>query len=156
MVSLGRRLISQATTAGAKKCFYDFTVKDIDGSALKLDQFRGQVVVAVNVASKCGFTDVSYKQLSELLDRYYDQGLRVVLFPCNQFANQESGDACSIKSLGGSYNRRFIMTDKVDVNGANADPVWEWMKQEQKGFLFSAIKWNFTKVNAVFMALVLD
>ena len=100
----------------------------------------------VNVASKCGLTENNYKQLSDLFDKYYDQGLRMILFPSNQFMNQESGDACQIRSFGSKFNEKFVMTEKVDVNGSNVHPVWKWLKEEAPGgFLSNAIKWNFTK-----------
>lgn len=99
----------------------------------------------MNVASKCGYTGSNYRELSQLLDKYYDKGLRVLLFPCNQFMNQESGDACSIKAMSDGYNPRFIMTEKIKVNGSDAHPIYKWMKEKASGFLVNAIKWNFSK-----------
>lgn len=98
-----------------------------------------------NVATKCGYTGDNYKQMSELLNKYYDQGLRVLLFPCNQFNNQESGDSCAITAFASGYNPKFIMTEKVKVNGSEAHPVFAWMKKKAGGFLIDAVKWNFTK-----------
>lgn len=98
-----------------------------------------------NVASKCGFADDSYKGFSTLIDRYYDQGLRVLLFPCNQFGSQEPGDSCSIKAYSENYNKRFIQTEKIEVNGSGEHPIFAWLKKVAPGFLLDRIKWNYTK-----------
>ncbi len=131
--------------SSTEKLFYNFEVPGIDGKPLDLSQFKDKVVIACNVASKCGYAGSNYKQLSELLDKYYDRGLRVVLFPCNQFGGQEPGEACSIRSMADGYNPKFIMADKVKVNGHDALPLYQWMKKQAGGFLIDAIKWNFTK-----------
>jgi glutathione peroxidase len=83
--------------------------------------------------------------MSELLNKYYDQGLRVLLFPCNQFMAQESGDSCAISATASGYNPKFIMTEKVHVNGSHTHPMFAWMKKQASGFLVNAVKWNFTK-----------
>lgn len=101
----------------------------------------------MNAASYCGFTKSNYSGLSKLLDEYYERGLRVLLFPCNQFANQERDDPATIKAFADNYDKRFILAEKVNVNGSEAHPLWTWLKEQQHGFLIDAIKWNFTKVS---------
>lgn len=102
-------------------------------------------MIAVNVATKCGYTANNYAQLGELLDKYYDQGLRVLLFPCNQFAGQEAGEACTIAEANQQRNARFVTTEKVQVNGSGAHPIFKWLKEGASGFLVDAVKWNYTK-----------
>ncbi|PJF20114.1 Glutathione peroxidase [Paramicrosporidium saccamoebae] len=128
------------------KTFYDFSARDILGSQqLDFSQFRGQVVIVVNAATYCGYTKSNYSGLSELLDKYYDKGLRVMMFPCNQFMNQEKDEAEKIKAFAEQYDKRFILAEKVDVNGSDAHPLWKFLKDKCPGFLVDAIKWNFTK-----------
>ncbi|GAC1622677.1 MAG: glutathione peroxidase [Nevskia sp.] len=125
---------------------YDFDAKTIDGSSTKLDQYKGKVLLIVNVASKCGFTP-QYKGLEELYRQYKDRGLVVLGFPCDQFGHQEPGDENEIKSFCSlTYDVSFPMFAKIDVNGANAHPLYKFLKSEEKGILGSeGIKWNFTK-----------
>jgi glutathione peroxidase-family protein len=132
--------------ASTKKTFYDFTARDILGQRdLDFTQFRNQVVIVVNAASYCSLTKTSYTGLSTLLDKYYSRGLRVLLFPCNQFMNQERDGAEQIKSFAEQYDKRFIIAEKINVNGGDAHPLWQWLKESCPGFLIDAIKWNFTK-----------
>lgn len=112
---------------------------------IRMSDFRGLVVMCVNVASQCGFTDVNYKQLTDLAERYYDRGLRVVLFPCNQFKGQEPGTEAEVCQFAGGYSSKFITTAKVNVNGKDAHPLWLYLQKKCGGFLFNRIKWNFTK-----------
>ena len=125
---------------------YDFTATDIDGSTRPLDQFRGKVLLIVNVASQCGFTP-QYAGLEKLARDYGSRGLVVLGFPCDQFGHQEPGDEAEIKDFCSlRYDVTFPMFSKVDVNGSNAHPLWTWLKDEKGGFLgIDAIKWNFTK-----------
>ena len=125
---------------------YDFTATDIDGSTRPLDQFRGKVLLIVNVASQCGFTP-QYAGLEKLAREYGPRGLVVLGFPCDQFGHQEPGDEAEIKDFCSlRYDVTFPMFSKVDVNGSNAHPLWTWLKDEKGGFLgIDAIKWNFTK-----------
>ena len=125
---------------------YDFTATDIDGSTRPLDQFRGKVLLIVNVASQCGFTP-QYAGLEKLAREYGSRGLVVLGFPCDQFGHQEPGDEAEIKDFCSlRYDVTFPMFSKVDVNGSNAHPLWTWLKDEKGGFLgIDAIKWNFTK-----------
>ena len=124
---------------------YDFTAATLDGASLKLDAFRGKVLLIVNTASKCGFTP-QYAGLEALQRKYADQGFAVLGFPCDQFGHQEPGDAAEIASFCSTkYEVSFPMFAKVEVNGAKAHPLWAWLKSEKTGFLGGAIKWNFTK-----------
>ncbi|MGB1562292.1 MAG: glutathione peroxidase [Sinimarinibacterium flocculans] len=125
---------------------YEFEAKTIDGQAQKLDSYAGKVLLVVNVASKCGFTP-QYKGLEALWRKYKDQGLVVLGFPCDQFGHQEPGDENEIKNFCSlSYDVSFPMFAKIDVNGANAHPLYRHLKHEAPGLLGSeAIKWNFTK-----------
>lgn len=125
---------------------YDFTARDIDGRDVPLERYRGQVLLVVNTASQCGFTK-QYAGLEKLYEDLGDRGFSVLGFPCNQFGGQEPGDAAEIASFCTlNYGVRFPMFAKIDVNGANAHPLYRWLKGEAKGLLGSeAIKWNFTK-----------
>ena len=125
---------------------YDFTATDIDGQPRTLDEYRGKVLLVVNVASKCGFTP-QYKGLEKLWRDYGPRGLVVLGFPCDQFGHQEPGDEAEIKDFCSlTYDVTFPMYAKVDVNGDGAHPLWKWLKDEKGGFLgIDAIKWNFTK-----------
>ena len=98
----------------------------------------------MNVASSCGFTKTNYNQLNELYSKYKDQGLKVLAFPSNQFA-QETGCEVDIKEFIKKNNVEFDVFNKVKVNGNDADPLFKYLKKEQGGFLVDAIKWNFTK-----------
>lgn len=125
---------------------YDFEAMALDGSVQALSQWRGKVLLVVNVASKCGFTP-QYAGLQALWQAYRERGLVVLGFPCNQFGAQEPGNADAIREFCTlDYGVDFPMFAKVDVNGSNAHPLWQWMKQQKSGLLgIGAIKWNFTK-----------
>ncbi len=125
---------------------YDFSAQDIRGNAVGLSSYRGKVLLIVNTASKCGLTP-QYKGLQELYEKYREQGLEVLGFPCNQFAHQEPGDASDISEFCEiSYGVDFPLFDKVDVNGGGAHPLYKHLKEAAPGLLGSkAIKWNFTK-----------
>lgn len=129
-----------------KKSFFDFTVKDDKKQDFNLSQFKGKPVLVVNVASKCGFTP-QYKGLEELYQQFKDQGLVILGFPCNQFGSQEPGSNEEIQSFCQmNYGVSFPVLDKVDVNGENTAPVYEFLKSEAPGiFGTEVIKWNFTK-----------
>ena len=126
--------------------FYDFSAVSIDGENISMSAFKGKVILVVNVASKCGFTP-QYKGLEELYQSYRDRGFIVLGFPCNQFGGQEPGTSEDIKQFCSlTYPVSFPMFAKVEVNGANAHPLFNFLKQEQTGVLGTeAIKWNFTK-----------
>ena len=128
------------------KIFHDFKVKDASNNETSLDKYKGQVVLAINVASKCGFTP-QYKGLEELYREYKNQGFTAIGFPCNQFGAQEPGNNEEIQQFCSlTYDVTFPVMAKVDVNGKDTAPVYEWMKASAPGILGTeAIKWNFTK-----------
>ena len=125
---------------------YDFTVTDIDGNERRLDAWKDKTLLIVNVASKCGFTP-QYAGLEALYEKFQEQGFAVLGFPCDQFGHQEPGDEAEIKNFCAlTYDVKFPMFAKIDVNGANTHPLYKYLKHEAKGLLGSeAIKWNFTK-----------
>ncbi|RRH88960.1 glutathione peroxidase [Variovorax beijingensis] len=125
---------------------YDFEANRIDGQNVKLSDFRGKVLLIVNTASQCGFTP-QFAGLEELHEKYASQGLVVLGFPSNQFGSQDPG---SNEEIGAfcttNYGVSFPMMEKIDVNGSNAAPLYQWLTKEKPGLLGStAIKWNFTK-----------
>lgn len=124
----------------------DFTVKAADGAAVDMSTFAGRVLLIVNTASKCGFTP-QYEGLEALHRRYEGRGLTVLGFPCNQFGAQEPGDATEIANFCSlTYDVSFPVMAKIDVNGDDADPLFQWLKAQAPGLLGTkAIKWNFTK-----------
>ena len=128
------------------KTAFDFEALALDGTSCALEQWRGKVLLIVNVASKCGFTP-QYAGLEALWREYADQGLVVLGFPCDQFGHQEPGDADEIRDFCSlTYDVSFPMFAKIDVNGGMAHPLWKWLKDEKGGLLgIDAIKWNFTK-----------
>lgn len=124
---------------------HDFTATALDGTEVDLADHRGKAVLVVNTASKCGFTP-QYAGLEELHQRYGEDGLVVLGFPCNQFMNQEPGDETEIAEFCSlNYGVSFPMFAKVDVNGDEAHPLWRWLRSEKSGLLGDRIKWNFTK-----------
>jgi glutathione peroxidase len=125
---------------------YGFSVKNIKGETVSLELFRGQVLLIVNVASRCGFTP-QYKGLQELQNRYKGKGFSVLGFPCNQFGAQEPGDEKEIEKFCSlNYQIDFPMFAKIDVNGSAAHPLYQHLKSSEPGvFGTEAIKWNFTK-----------
>jgi len=124
---------------------YDFTARSLAGEEVPLRQFEGQVLLIVNTASACGFTP-QYKGLEELYRALSPRGFSVLGFPCNQFGNQEPGDASQIERFCESnYQISFPMFAKIEVNGGNAHPLYQYLKQAKSGLLGSSIKWNFTK-----------
>ena len=125
---------------------FNISVKDIDMNLVDLSSYEGKTLLIVNVASKCGFTP-QYKDLQNLYEKYQNQGLEVLGFPCNQFGAQEPGTNEEVKSFCDlNYNVSFKMFDKIDVNGSDASPLFKFLKHESPGIMGTeAIKWNFTK-----------
>ena len=124
---------------------FDFSAKLLSGEETPLKRFEGQVLLIVNTASACGFTP-QYKGLEELYESLGHQGFTVLGFPCNQFGKQEPGSARQIESFcETNYRVTFPMFDKIDVNGAQAHPLYKYLKSEKSGLLGASIKWNFTK-----------
>lgn len=125
---------------------HEFVVKNIKGEEVKLDVYKGHVCIIVNVASQCGLTANNYKQLNELFEKYAEEkGLRILAFPCNQFAGQEPGNPEDIVCFASERKVKFDLFEKIDVNGDNASPLWKFLKYKQGGTLGSFVKWNFTK-----------
>ncbi len=129
-----------------KHTIYDFDALDIHGQTVKLDQFKGKALLIVNTASACGFTP-QFGGLEELHKTYASKGLVVLGFPCNQFGAQDSGSNDEIASFCQlNFGVTFPMMAKIEVNGDNATPLYQWLCSEAPGLLGSkAIKWNFTK-----------
>ena len=124
---------------------YDFNAKSLSGDDVPLKRFEGQVLLIVNTASKCGFTP-QYEGLEALHRELSPRGFHVLGFPCNQFGGQEPGDARQIAEFCETkYDVSFPMFGKIDVNGANAHPLYNYLKGAKTGLLGSSIKWNFTK-----------
>ncbi|PZS66434.1 MULTISPECIES: glutathione peroxidase [Stenotrophomonas] len=125
---------------------YDFSFNDLDGQPQALERYRGKALLLVNVASKCGFTP-QYEGLEALWREYGPRGLVVIGFPCDQFGHQEPGNAEEIRSFCSlTYAVDFPLSEKIQVNGDGAHPLWKWLKAEKTGLLgLSAIKWNFSK-----------
>jgi len=123
---------------------YDFSAKTIDGSERPLDAYRGKTLLIVNVASQCGMTP-QYEGLEAMYRKYKDRGLEVLGFPCNQFGHQEPGSEADIREFCTShYQVTFPLFAKIDVNGASAHPLYEYLRHhDQSGN--QAIPWNFTK-----------
>ena len=125
--------------------FYNFSVKSLEGKQISMSQYKGKVVLVVNVASKCGFTP-QYEGLEKLYKNFQDKGLVILGFPCNQFAGQEPGTAQEIsKFCTLNYGVTFPMFSKIEVNGGNAHPLYKYLKNVLPGTLGNEIKWNFTK-----------
>lgn len=124
----------------------DFSVATNTGEQLDLGEKFGKVLLIVNTASKCGFTP-QYEGLEKLYQDYGEKGFEVLAFPCNQFGKQEPGDADEIEQFCKvNFGLTFPLMQKVDVNGENASPLFDWMKKEAPGIMGSkSIKWNFTK-----------
>ncbi len=124
---------------------YDFSVKTADGNNVSLKAYQGKVLLIVNTATGCGFTP-QYDGLQDLYEKYQDQGLEILDFPCNQFANQAPGSDEEIHSFcTGRYGITFPQFAKINVNGKDADPLYVYLKSQKKGKINSSIKWNFTK-----------
>ncbi|HEY3521427.1 MAG TPA: glutathione peroxidase [Rhodanobacteraceae bacterium] len=125
---------------------YDFEANTLEGQPRKLDAWRGDAMLIVNVASKCGFTP-QYEGLEELYRANKDRGFTVLGFPCDQFGHQEPGNAEEIRNFCSlEYGVSFPLFEKIEVNGADAHPLYKYLKHEAPGVLGSeAIKWNFTK-----------
>lgn len=125
--------------------FYDFEAKLLSGKSIPMSQYKGKTVLVVNTASKCGLTP-QYEGLENLYQKYKDRGLVILGFPCNQFANQESGTSKQIEEFCQvNYGVSFTMFDKVEVNGKNTHPIFRYLKSHLRGSIGERIEWNFTK-----------
>jgi len=125
---------------------YDIDVTSIGGDTFSMDRYRGRTLLIVNVASQCGFTP-QYAGLERVYRKYRDRGLMVLAFPCNQFGSQEPGDEAAIERFCvDTYDVTFPLFRKINVNGADAHPLFQLLKRQKRGVLGTeAIKWNFTK-----------
>lgn len=138
--------ISQLNAKDKEMSIYDIEVTNIEGKAISMSHYKGKVLLIVNVASECGFTP-QYEGLEKLYQEYKDQGFMVLGFPSNQFGKQEPKSDKEIYFFcQGTYDVHFDMFSKIDVNGDNASALYNYLKNQQSGFLWTeAIKWNFTK-----------
>ncbi|XP_030385943.1 probable phospholipid hydroperoxide glutathione peroxidase isoform X2 [Scaptodrosophila lebanonensis] len=126
---------------------YEFSAKDTHGNDVALEKYRGNVVLIVNIASKCGLTKTNYQKLTDLKEKYGERGLHILNFPCNQFGSgmpEADGEdtVCHLRDAKADIGEVFA---KIDVNGDEADPLYKFLKAKQTGILGSGIKWNFTK-----------
>jgi glutathione peroxidase len=139
-------LATAGTTSLNPTSIYEYSALDIHGHEIRLEQFRGNVLLIVNVASRCVFTG-QYTQLQEIFDKYAPQGFSVLAFPCNQFASQESRSNAEIQSFCTlNYHVTFPLFAKIEVNGDGTHPLFAFLKSQAKGWLGSeSVKWNFTK-----------
>ncbi|MBU2971152.1 glutathione peroxidase [Pseudoalteromonas sp. C2R02] len=125
--------------------FYQLQAMSLQQQNINMKDYQGKVVLIVNTASKCGLTP-QYEGLQKLYDEYKDQGLVILGFPCNQFRQQEPGDANQIsEGCLINYGVDFQMFEKIDVNGANSHPIYQYLKSALPGMFGNKIKWNFTK-----------
>ena len=128
-----------------KNQFYDFKAKTLQGKEIGMDSYKGMTVLVVNTASKCGLTP-QYEGLEAMYRKHKDNGLVILGFPSNQFANQEPGDEKSIaEGCLLNYGVTFPMFSKIDVNGPDAHPIYKYLRRKLPGVFSSKIKWNFTK-----------
>ncbi len=124
---------------------YDFQVLNAKGETISLSSYRGKVLLIVNTATGCGFTP-QYREMEELYEQYNADGFEILDFPCNQFGNQAAGTDEEIVSFCQlNFQTRFMQMKKIDVNGADAIPLYQWLKKQKKGIFGENIKWNFTK-----------
>lgn len=124
---------------------YDISMKDTNGNNISLKDYKGKVVLIVNTATGCGFTP-QYEGLQDLFNKYNNEGLEILDFPCNQFGNQAPGTDEEIVSFCQlNYNVTFKQFSKIDVNGKNESPLYKFLKKEKGGIMGDNIKWNFTK-----------
>lgn len=124
---------------------YDFTVHSPEGDPVSLDQYKGKVLLIVNTASHCGFA-TQFDDLQQLQETYKDQSFSVLGFPCGQFKNQEFDDMeQTIEFCRMNFNVTFPMFHKIDVNGPDTHPLYQFLKSQKTGLLSDNIKWNFTK-----------
>ncbi|XP_021815499.1 probable phospholipid hydroperoxide glutathione peroxidase [Prunus avium] len=136
---------TMASQSGSKS-IHDFTVKDAKGKDVDLSIYKGKVLLIVNVASQCGLTNSNYTELSQLYEKYKNQGLEILAFPCNQFGAQEPGSNDEIVEFACTrFKAEYPIFDKVDVNGDNAAPIYKFLKSSKGGLFGDSIKWNFSK-----------
>lgn len=124
---------------------YNFAINKSNGEPLNLSLLKGKVVLLVNTATKCGLAN-QFTELEQIHQKYKDQGLIIIGFPCNQFLSQEpESNETMASSCEINFGVHFTLTEKIDVNGSNTHPIFAYLKKEKGGFLTPKIKWNFTK-----------
>ncbi|CAM8979405.1 unnamed protein product [Rhodiola kirilowii] len=129
-----------------QKSIHEFTVKDSRGRDVDLSIYKGKILIVVNVASKCGHTELNYTQLAELYAKYKDHGLEILAFPCNQFWNQEPLSGEAVEQFACTrFQVQFPVFQKVKVNGPETAPVYRFLKASKSGLWGPKIQWNFTK-----------
>ncbi|XP_078445248.1 putative glutathione peroxidase 4 [Wolffia australiana] len=129
-----------------EKSIHEFLVKDNHGNDVDLGRYRGKVLLVVNVASKCGFTDKNYTQLTEVYNKYKNKDFEILAFPCNQFLSGEPLTSQQAENFACErYKAEYPIFQKIRVNGPDTAPVYKFLKASKTGFLGSRIKWNFTK-----------
>ncbi|GMY30303.1 probable phospholipid hydroperoxide glutathione peroxidase isoform X2 [Fagus crenata] len=137
-----RAMASQSQTTSV----HDFTVKDARGNDVNLSKYKGKALLIVNVASQCGLTNSNYTELNQVYEKYKDQGLEILAFPCNQFGAQEPGNNEQILEFACTrFKAEYPIFDKVDVNGDNATPLYKFLKSSKGSIFGDKIKWNFSK-----------
>lgn len=125
--------------------FYNFSARKMNGQEVNMNAYKDKVVLIVNTASKCGLTP-QFKELETMYKEYNSRGLEILGFPCNQFANQDSGSNEEIHEFCQlNYGVTFTMFEKIDVNGENEHPLYKYLKNQTKSIFGTKIKWNFTK-----------
>lgn len=146
ILMIGAFFTSVAISGNKMNSIYDFSVKNIDGKEVSLNQYKGKVLLIVNVASYCGYTK-QYSGLENLYEKYKGKGFEILGFPCNQFGQQEPGTNEEIKQFcSTNYSVKFPLFDKIEVNGEHTNPLYVYLKAQAPGTLESSdIKWNFTK-----------
>lgn len=138
--------LAEDKPVAAAKPIYDFTVKDIDGKDVSLSKYKGDVVLIVNVASQCGYTDKTYAGLQSLFDQYKDKGLKVAAFPANDFGGQEPGTNAEIKSFcTGEKKATFDLFAKVAAKGPEQAPLFKYLTTHPNKDVAGDLKWNFEK-----------
>ncbi|MDR1342031.1 MAG: glutathione peroxidase [Prevotellaceae bacterium] len=144
-ILLGTLAVGSASAQPARS-FYDFSIETLDGRQVSLSTLRGKKVMAVNTASKCGYTK-QYADLQSLYERYSAHGFEVVGFPSNNFKNQEPGTNEEIAAFcSANYGVTFLMSTKIDVTGEAQHPLYRWLTQKsENGVMDSEVKWNFQK-----------
>jgi len=130
---------------GPAKSVYDFKVKDIDGKEIDLAKYKGEVLLIVNVASKCGLTEKSYAGLEAIYKKYKDQGLKILAFPANNFGGQEPGSNSEIKEFCANKNVSFDLFDKISVKGGDQAPLYTYLTTHPDKAVAGDVQWNFQK-----------
>ncbi|XP_054808434.1 probable phospholipid hydroperoxide glutathione peroxidase [Prosopis cineraria] len=145
-LSLAFRTDRTMASQSNPKSVHDFTVKDAKGNDVNLGDYKGKVLLIVNVASQCGLTNSNYTELGQLYEKYKGKGFEILAFPCNQFGAQEPGNNEQIVEFACTrFKAEFPIFDKVDVNGDTAAPLYKHLKSSKGGLFGDGIKWNFSK-----------